>query len=456
MSAQLLTEQERQTARDEHRTERVKRYNSAALAGLIGKVIALAAGFVTIPIVAGYLGAERYGIWVTLTSFVGLMQFADLGIGNGLINAIGAAYAKGDRQTAKRYVSTGFYALTAGALLGGALVLALFAIATPQRLFGYVSSTVAKDFALACYIVVLYIVVSVPMGIVQRVQTGYQEGRASNTWQIAGQLSGLLALIVATRLRAGLPNLMLVWLGAPLLVAAANWTVQFHITRPWLRPSLGYFDGRTCRELLSTGLVFLILNITAQVLFLSDNLILAHAKLPSAIAEYALALRVFSVVPMMLGIWLAPLWPAYAEAQQRGDHSWIRSSILSSLLKAGLISSTCSATIILFRELIFTHWVGRQYVPSLSLCFACCAWTILQSLGVSIAMFMNGCGWVKLQAKLATAMLILSVPLKVCGYSIAGSKGLLWAAVLAYTLSPVAPLIVLRDKLISVDLPLES
>ena len=82
---------------------------------------------IAVPLTLHYLGTERYGMWMTISSIVAMMGFADLGMGLGLMNAISEAHGQEDRLAAERYVSSGFFMLSAVALL----ILVGFAAAYP-------------------------------------------------------------------------------------------------------------------------------------------------------------------------------------------------------------------------------------------------------------------------------------------------------------------------------------
>ena len=64
---------------------------------------------------------------MTISSVVAMMGFADLGMGSGLMNAISEADGQDDRLAAERYVSSGFFMLSAVALI----ILVGFAAAFP-------------------------------------------------------------------------------------------------------------------------------------------------------------------------------------------------------------------------------------------------------------------------------------------------------------------------------------
>ena len=65
--------------------ERYRRAGFTAAAAFAAKIVAVAAVFVTVPLTLNYLGSERYGLWMTISSVSLMLGFADLGIGNGVL-----------------------------------------------------------------------------------------------------------------------------------------------------------------------------------------------------------------------------------------------------------------------------------------------------------------------------------------------------------------------------------
>ena len=78
-------------------------------------------GLIFVPLLLNYLDAERYGIWLTLTSIVGWFTFFDAGLGNGLRNQLTKALANGDLQLGKELVST-TYAIISILFIGALLI----------------------------------------------------------------------------------------------------------------------------------------------------------------------------------------------------------------------------------------------------------------------------------------------------------------------------------------------
>src|SRR5215203_1127934 len=76
--------------------ERYRRAVLTTLALATAQGIMTLSSFIWIPLVVGYLGSERSGLLLTIVSLTTILQFADLGIGNGLLNALSEANGRDD------------------------------------------------------------------------------------------------------------------------------------------------------------------------------------------------------------------------------------------------------------------------------------------------------------------------------------------------------------------------
>ena len=77
----------------------------------------IVATLIAYPIYLKYLGAEKYGLWATVTVVLAFSQFGLLGIDNALIKYVAEMYGKKDSKGITEYVSTSFYLLLVPSLL---------------------------------------------------------------------------------------------------------------------------------------------------------------------------------------------------------------------------------------------------------------------------------------------------------------------------------------------------
>lgn len=419
-----------------------ERYRRAALTiatSAVARGIAIVTALISIPLTVHYLGTDRYGFWVTLTSFTALLVFADLGIGNGLLNMISEANGRDETRDAQKYVSSGFYML----LTVGAVVLLAFAatysIVPWARVFNLSSSEAIKEAGPAVAVFVVCFSLSLPLGIVQRVQSGFQQGYLTNAWQAVGSVLSLGGLLIVVLYRGGLPWLVLAVVGASVFATLLNWVSEFGIGRRWLLPSYRQVEFRAVTKLAKVGFLFFILQATGAIAFASDNLVASQVLGPAAAARYSVAQRAFLLAPLVVGFIVAPLWPAYGEALARGDKLWVRKAFIRSM---GLALSICvplSACLVIFAGPIFTAWVGAALVPSVWVTLGLGLWTILYTLGSAVAMLLNAANVIGFQVIIAISLACTSIVLKILLAEHFGIAGIPWALVTTYTLAVAIP-----------------
>jgi hypothetical protein len=126
-------------------------------------------------------------------------------------------------------------------LIGIAMLIAvLFFLVYPmipwKRVFNVESLEAVQEAGPAMVVFFACFLINLPLGIVQRVQLGYQEGFQNSLWFVAGSLLGLAGVLLAIEMKSGLPWLVLAMTGGPVAAAAANSLHLFGWKRPWLRP----------------------------------------------------------------------------------------------------------------------------------------------------------------------------------------------------------------------------
>ena len=77
-----------------------------AIASLLIKGGSVLVGFMLVPITLNYLDQTRYGLWVTITSFLTWFTFFEIGLGSGLKNKLAEAVAKENYELGRTFVST--------------------------------------------------------------------------------------------------------------------------------------------------------------------------------------------------------------------------------------------------------------------------------------------------------------------------------------------------------------
>jgi O-antigen/teichoic acid export membrane protein len=428
------------TSTEEGRSnERLRRVGLTATASLAAKAISIIAGLITVPLTVGYLGAERYGIWMTISSIIALLAFADLGLGNGLLNAISEAHGRDDREKAKEYVSSALVLLT----IIAAFILLAFSISYPainwQRIFNISSPIALKEAGPAMFVFIACFAVNMPLGTIQRVQLGYQEGFANSIWMALGSLLSLMGILLAISLKVGLPWLVFAMAGLPALSTLLNGMVLFGIKKPWLTPAISAVKRQAGKKIIRTGFLFFVLQLAVALAYSSDNIVITQILGPAAVTQYAVPMKLFTITPLLIMMALNPLWPAYGEALVRKDYKWIKKTLSRSLLIVIIITSAAAFFLVVFGDAIIHLWVGPSITPSFWLLLGLGIWMVMGTVGNSMAMFLNGANIVGFQVITSIILAVGALILKVVLVGAIGIPGVIWATIIVYSLVVLLP-----------------
>ena len=385
-----------------------------------------------------YLGAERYGVWATVASIAVWINLLDLGIANSLTNAISCAFARQDLAEAAR-AFTNALAVTCGAavLAGGAFL--LIARRVNWIAVFNASPRVSNEIWWTLLVAVLIMLIGLPLNLMSKVLAGYQELHTYNQAVGTGAVCSLLGLAFGVWLRVSMPMLFLLSFGS---IAAVNcglfvWVVGWH--KPWLRPRAKYLSANTARELLSSGWAFLLIQIAAIVVFSSDNIVVAHYLGAAEVTPYSVTWRVVGLGTILQSLLFPALWPAYAEAQARGDVMWIRRTFSAAMRGTVALNVAWAATLIVFGRLAIRLWAGPAAVPPLSLITAMAIWGIIGATTTAQSCLLGALNRMRTQAVLSVMAAALNLAISLVLVTRIGSLGVILGTIISYIVVLVVP-----------------
>lgn len=428
-----------------HANERYRRVALTSITSAIARSVGILTGFISVPLTLNYLGTERYGLWMTISSVIVMLGFTDFGLGNGLVNAISQADGKNDHTSAQKSISSVFFLLLCSAIL----ILLIFAIGYPfipwQRIFNVTSGQAVRESGPATAVFVVCFVVNLLLGIVQKVQLGYQEGHLNNYWQIAGNVMGLVAVFAVINLQGSLPWLVFAMSGVPALALAVNWCFLFYYQRPELLPCWSNFHLATGKAMLGTGMIFVLLWVVNILGTSTDNIIIAQYLGPSEVATFSVVQRLFSLTFLVQFI-TTPLWPAFSEALARGDHNWARRTyIRAQVLTSGLTVLICLPLLFLGQTII-KIWSGPLVVPSMALLGGFTLFRLISGIAEAAMPVMHTEFFIRRLLMVNATAGIVSFALKIYFVQIWQAAGIAWAGALGYGLLYMLPVSIIAYR----------
>jgi O-antigen/teichoic acid export membrane protein len=437
---QLLSPRKHTIATEATRSsERHRRAALTAATGITARVVSAGISFVTVPLTLHYLGSERFGLWMTLSSVLAMASFADFGIGNGVLNTVADAFGKDDSDGIRRAIASGFVILS----VVGLSLLALFFIGyhfvSWGDLFRVTSAKARIEAGPAMIVFVLCFCLNIPLDVVQRVQLGLQQGFRTNAWQLCSSFMSLAGVLITIHYRLGLPMLVAALAGSPILGTAMNALYFFCISRRDLLPRRSFVSRNVIRRITRLGGLFFVLQLVAAISYSADNFIVARTLGASAVTLYSIPQRLFTVIAIPITMLLVPYWPAYGEAASRGDVPWIRRTLVRTLSGVFALASIAAVVLLLISKRVILWWVGPQIHPPFLLMAGFAIWTVMNCCSNTLGVFLNGTSVVRFQVITTGLFGVACLAFKVFFARHYGIIGVPWATILTFSLFMVIP-----------------
>lgn len=422
-----------------HRDSRLSKIIHGGLSAILGRGVGLLVSAISLPITIHYLGPERYGIWVTASTTVVMLNVIDFGIANTLTNIISRAYASDDQTAAQRFYSTAFWI---------SIAISIAIALTGVLLWGHINWTAAlhtsnlastREASLCVAIAFAFFLLSLPLNLIHRVLSGYQQTQISNYFNLTSNILGLGSILLVIQLHGSLPQLMFVYSSTLLAstVALNLWVVLWN--KRWLLPHPGVVSRTVVSELMNSGLGFFILQLAGLVVFNSDNIVITHYLGAAEVTPYSVAWRLTGYAAILQTAVFHSVWPAYSEAYARGEYEWVRRTFWNI---ARLSMGTTGAAVLLmalFGRPLIRWYVGPAAVPSQWLLLGMCFWTLL-STGMNVeACLLAAVNRVKWQSIFSVIAVTLNVAFSIYLVQRIGSIGVVLGTILSYLLVLVVP-----------------
>lgn len=406
---------------------------------LAGRGVAMVVGFISVPLTVKYLGAERYGAWITISTAMAWIALADLGLSSSLTNAVSEGYAHDRHDLAQSYVAAAFWSLAGVAAFLALVFFSLWHAVPWDKVFNVQTASARAEVAPAVGIAFAIFTLSLPFSLISKIYGAYQQVAVANAWAAAGNILGLIALVAVTQLKGGLVSLVLAVSGAVLLVnvLSAIWT--FGCSKPWLVPRPDRVTWSALKRLTGLGGMFFVIQIAALVLFQTDNLIIAHYLGAAAVTPYSVTWRLFTYTALFQMLASPSYWPAYAEAFSRGDRAWVRRSFRMNFTVTVVSTLLLALPLVVFGKWIIEKWAGSVAVPSSALLLWMGIWSIIYSSMTAQSCLLASSGKVKRQMIYSILAAGVNLVLSVILVQKVGLAGVIMGTVGAFLVCVVVP-----------------
>jgi O-antigen/teichoic acid export membrane protein len=435
---------------------RYGRIAKAVSSGAAARLLSAAITLVSLPLAVRYLGAERYGVWATITTTVVWINLLDLGIANTLTNSISRAYALDDKASAARYFTNALLVTgTIGAFVGGAFA-AVCSRVNWMRLFNVSANVPAAEVRGTVLVAAALMLLGLPCNLGGKLLAGYQELHRNNYAVCAGAVASVFGLVLGIVLRVSMPMLFVMSVGCLTFASLANliFVVTWH--KPWLLPRPSLLDRSTSRELLNSGSSFFLIQVAAVVVFSSDNIVVSHYLGAAEVTPYSVTWRLVGLAAVLQSLIFPALWPAYAEAYAKRDYGWIRRTFSLTMKGTVALNLCCVTVLIVFGRALIRLWAGPAAVPTFSLLLAMGVWALISGFMSVESCLLAAMNRIREQAALSIVAAVVNIALSIALVRHIGSLGVIGGTILSYLLVLVVPQSVIVRRLFKQELTAEG
>jgi O-antigen/teichoic acid export membrane protein len=329
--------------------------------GLLGVNVGL--GLLLMPFTIRHLGTAEYGLWMLVASASYYFQLLDLGYGSGVVRHVAEADARHDIRLANQVLST-FVVVYAGIGLVAAVGVAATIVWGVPHFPNLPPGQVGRAQALLA-LMGIRIAIGFPMTVFGAATTARQRFAMNNTVAIAVALvnGGVTYLVLS----AGFGLLPLVAATTTVSLAsyvAYAWTARRAFPELRIRPSA--FSRKLVKDVTTFSVYLFIIDIAIQIGFNMDNVVIAAALGTSAVAVYAIALRLADVQRQLCNQFNGLLFPIVVRFGAAGRGDALRDMLLDGTRIALTLVVGVTVCVIGFASPLITRWMGPGFDGSVA------------------------------------------------------------------------------------------
>ena len=381
------------------RTNELGRTESAVL-NIIYMIVlkggSILAGLLIIPITLNFVNSETYGIWLTLSSIVAWISFFDIGINNGLKNRLAEALANNDFFLGRKYVSTTYAGLCL--VFIPLMIILWFASAWIDWCQLLKITSLGNDeLVSAVRVIIVYFCVNFVTSTINVVAFADQKPALTSLISFVQQVLTLISVWALTKVTDG--NLLKLCFGlciSPLVVSILANVVFYRKRYKAISPRINCVDFNVIPDLLKLGVLFFTIQIAGVIQIQMVNFLIIREFGADDVTSYNIAFRYYSILTMLWGIAITPLWASVTDAITKNEWQWVKLT-LSRYLKLLLLFVFLGIIMLVVAPFAYNIWVGDSVSISYSVSFWLFVSTIVTMYANLYVYILNGAAILKLQ-----------------------------------------------------------
>jgi len=410
------------------RTKNIANHIGWSMFYKIGSIIA---NFLVVPLTINYLDTENYGVWLTLSSFIGWFSFFDIGLGNGLRNKFAEAKALGNYKDAQAFVSTAYFTIGCISLFLLLVFLVINPIIDWTQLFN-TNSSLQGELSLLLPIIFTFFGLQLVVKLITSIYQADQNHSIQGKVQFFGQGLSLLAIWGLTKTdQSSLLIFGSIFSALPVLILVGLNFFAFKTTFKAFKPKFSLWKKEYLKEITGLGFKFFVVQIAAMVVFSTDNFIISKLFGPQEVVPYNIAFKYFSIVTMGYTIVITPYWSSFTEAYAKKDFEWVKKSVFN-IQKLWMFIPVVLIGMVFLSDWFYQLWVGDKVNVPMKLSIAMAFFVLFQTFNMIYVYFINGVGKIMILLLISIIVMVVNIPLSIyfAKYLDLGTTGVILASII--------------------------
>ena len=374
------------------------------------KGISILTTFMLVPMTIGYVSAEIYGVWLTISSILGWVSYMDIGVSHGLKNRLAECLARKDYEKGKSLVST-TYAIMFAIFLPISIILIAASSKIDWCSILNVAPSNQETIIRTMRLLFSLTAVGMTIHVFSSVASAYQKTALSGLFGALGQISALCVIGIMTLfVKPSLTNLVFAYSIPPMLIILTASIIYFKTSMKEVAPSFKSINTAYIKDLWGLGFRFFIIQIQMIVLYQTTNILITQIAGPESVTQYNIAYKLLNVALMINTIILNPLWPAFTDAYTKKDYTWMNNAYRK-MTRIYLCLSLIISTILILSPILIKLWVGDKVSVPFTLTLSIAIYTLILCWSNLQVILINGTGKIKLQSYIVIIGIFVHIPL---------------------------------------------
>lgn len=387
---------------------------------------------ILVPLTISFISPEEYGIWLTLSSIIAWFGISDIGFGNGLRNKFAEAVALDNKNLARSYVSTTYFAVAVCMIVLWILFFLFNFIADWPKILN-TSSLLKNELQASVLLVITFFVLQFIFKLVGTVLIANQEPGKSAGFDFFANVLILISILILIKLNIKGDLVILSLISGVfqliIFILASIWFYT-HTLKDY-SPSIKYFNKKYIKDLLGLGLKFFVIQISMIFVFQSMNIIITHVLNPNAVTVYNIAYKYYTIPLTISLIVMLPLWSAFTDAYVKKDFHWMKT----------MVRNICVINILLILVLVLMYfisnylikiWIGNKVQIPKEVSLSMMITIVFQLISSALMVLINGIGKVKFQMTIYLIFIPIFIPVAIIFGHRWGLSGIIYSSAIVY------------------------